>query len=55
VKCNKRNLPWDGQVVGEWELPDEILLAPAGGKTFTPTDPEKQYYGPNGKDWIFEP
>eukprot|EP00286_Rhodomonas_abbreviata_P028064 CAMPEP_0181311032 /NCGR_PEP_ID=MMETSP1101-20121128/12913_1 /TAXON_ID=46948 /ORGANISM="Rhodomonas abbreviata, Strain Caron Lab Isolate" /LENGTH=58 /DNA_ID=CAMNT_0023417721 /DNA_START=244 /DNA_END=420 /DNA_ORIENTATION=+ len=45
--------PFTEQIVGEWSLPDEILMAPAGGMTWEPTDPEVQYYGPMGKDWIF--
>lgn len=31
----------------------QILNAPAGGKTWPETVPEVQYYGPNGKDWVF--
>lgn len=47
--------PFTEAIVGEWNLPDEILLSPAGGKVWPETDPEAQYYGPKGKDWIFAP
>eukprot|EP00287_Rhodomonas_sp_CCMP768_P029267 CAMPEP_0202830412 /NCGR_PEP_ID=MMETSP1389-20130828/16148_1 /ASSEMBLY_ACC=CAM_ASM_000865 /TAXON_ID=302021 /ORGANISM="Rhodomonas sp., Strain CCMP768" /LENGTH=57 /DNA_ID=CAMNT_0049504053 /DNA_START=41 /DNA_END=211 /DNA_ORIENTATION=+ len=45
--------PFTEMPVGEWALPDEIALAPAGGMQWEPTDPETQYYGPQGKEWLF--
>eukprot|EP00293_Proteomonas_sulcata_P008903 CAMPEP_0184303282 /NCGR_PEP_ID=MMETSP1049-20130417/13056_1 /TAXON_ID=77928 /ORGANISM="Proteomonas sulcata, Strain CCMP704" /LENGTH=71 /DNA_ID=CAMNT_0026614775 /DNA_START=345 /DNA_END=560 /DNA_ORIENTATION=+ len=41
--------PFTEANVGEWQLPDEIALAPAGGMTWAPTDPDTQYYGPEGR------
>eukprot|EP00291_Cryptomonas_curvata_P020978 CAMPEP_0172175402 /NCGR_PEP_ID=MMETSP1050-20130122/14206_1 /TAXON_ID=233186 /ORGANISM="Cryptomonas curvata, Strain CCAP979/52" /LENGTH=57 /DNA_ID=CAMNT_0012847497 /DNA_START=187 /DNA_END=360 /DNA_ORIENTATION=- len=42
--------------IQEWNLPDIILNAPAGGSdpVWHPFDQEAQYYGPMGKDWIFD-
>lgn len=34
--------------VGDWDLPEEILLAPAGGMEWAVTDPYVDYYGPDG-------
>ncbi|EKX32467.1 hypothetical protein GUITHDRAFT_121361 [Guillardia theta CCMP2712] len=40
--------PFTEEVVGEWNLPDGILLAPAGGLEYPANDPATQYYGPDG-------
>jgi len=40
--------PFTEAVVGDWDLPDEILLAPAGGMEYDETDPYADYYGPDG-------